>query len=144
MTRRPSATKPVAMSHGADLVNTNDPRPMMTKSRLRDPRLLGTWKSDARRTAVEIAARRDISGTKKKALQRMFGKLEVRYTKTRCYMTFDDVVDVSSYEVVAKDEWSVAVVYTGSIGSAIYHIHFEGHRYWICLGAIREYFRRID
>jgi len=35
-----------------------------------DPRLIGTWRSDARRTSHEIAARRDIPAAKKSKLRR--------------------------------------------------------------------------
>jgi hypothetical protein len=47
-----------------------------------DSRLIGTWKSDAKRTAREIAARRDIQASKKGKLRSLFGKLELRYTFT--------------------------------------------------------------
>ena len=52
-----------------------------------DSRLLGTWRSDRRRTAEEIEARSDIPKTKKAALSAMFGHLTVLYTRTRCYST---------------------------------------------------------
>ena len=75
-----------------------------------DSRLVGTWKSDARRTAGEIAARRDIAASRKVRLRRLFGKLVVRYTKTRCYATLNGRTEVCRYSVVAKDQSSVAVV----------------------------------
>lgn len=112
-----------------------------------DSRLIGTWKSDARRTAREIAARRDISAGKKARLRRLFGKLELRYTSSRCYSRFGDRVTVNRYTVVAKDARSVALVMSNPFaGNRIVHIHFEGDHYWIILGSgrVREFFRRVS
>jgi hypothetical protein len=112
---------------------------------LYDSRLIGTWKSDARRTAQEIEARRDIRGAKKSKLLSLFGKLELRYTKTHVYASLEDYKTASRYTVVAKDTSSVATISEDSIaGKQIFHIHFEGDHYWISLGRIREYFKRMD
>jgi hypothetical protein len=111
-----------------------------------DPRLIGTWRSDARKTAREIAARRDISAWKKSKLRRLFGKLELRYTRTRCHARLGDFITVTRYIVVAKDSSSVAIVsFSPTSGKQIFHIHFEREQYWICLGSgrIREFFKRI-
>jgi hypothetical protein len=112
---------------------------------MNDSRLLGTWQSDSRRTDREIAARRDIPASTKARLRPLFGKLVLRYTKTRCYATLGGETEVSRYVVAAKDSSSVAVVYVDPVEGTetISHIHFEGRHYWISLGRIREYFRRI-
>lgn len=109
-----------------------------------DSRLLGTWQSDARRTARDISARRDIAASKKPRLRRLFGKLVLRYTKSRCYATLDGQTEVSRYVVVARDRSSVAVVMAHPVTGeqVISHIHFESRFYWISLGPIREYFRK--
>jgi hypothetical protein len=113
-----------------------------------DSRLIGTWRSDARKTAVEIAARADLSSAKKKKLRSFFGKLEHRYTHSLCYSRFEDHASVKPYTVVAKDDWSVALVLSNSIGGKqIFHIHFEGDNYyWITLGSGRmcEFFKRVN
>jgi hypothetical protein len=115
------------------------------ETHMNDSRLLGTWRSDARKTDREIAARRDIPASTKARLRPLFGKLVLRYTKTRCYATLGGETEASRYVVVAKDSSSVAVVYVDPVDGteAISHIHFEGRHYWISLGRIREYFRRI-
>jgi hypothetical protein len=113
-----------------------------------DSRLIGTWRSDAKKTAMEIASRADLSLAKKKKLQSFFGKLELRYTQGLCYSRFEDHASVKPYRVVAKDEWSVALVASNSIsGKQIFHIHFEGdNHYWITLGSgrMREFFKRVN
>ena len=111
-----------------------------------DSRLIGTWRSDAHKTSLEIAARRDITTAKKEKLQRFFGKLELRYTPTRCYSHLNGQVSVNRYIVVAKDSSSVALLVSDPImGDHIVHIHFERSHYWIILGSgrMREFFKRV-
>jgi hypothetical protein len=114
---------------------------------MKDSRLIGTWKSDGRKTAKEIAARRDIAASKKVKLRRFFGKLELHYTQSRCYLRLGNYVSVNRYTVVAKDAWSTAlVVFDPVAGKQIVHIHFEGEHYWITLGSgrMREFFKRVS
>jgi hypothetical protein len=114
---------------------------------MHDPRLMGSWRSDAHKTSLEIAARRDITAAKKKKLLHFFGKLELRYTQTRCYSSLNDQISVNRYRVVAKDSSSVALLWSSPIlGDQIVHIHFEGNHYWIVLGSgrMREFFKRIS
>src|SRR6267378_4006604 len=114
---------------------------------MHDPRLIGSWRSDAHKTSLEIAARRDITAAKKKKLLRFFGKLELRYTPTRCYSSLNGQISVNSYRVVAKDSSSVALLVSKPIvGQQIVHIHFERNHYWIVLGSgrMREFFKRIS
>ena len=77
---------------------------------MHDSRLIGTWRSDARKTSAEIATRRDMRLGKNKKLVSLFGKLELRYTRSLCYSRFGKHESVGIYRVVAKDESSVAVV----------------------------------
>ncbi len=81
-----------------------------------DSRPIGIWRSDARKTAIEIAARADLCWAKKKKLRCFFGKLELRYIPRFCYSRFEDHASVKPYTVVAKDKWSVALVVSNSIG----------------------------
>jgi hypothetical protein len=115
-------------------------------NKARSWRGIGTWRSDAHKTSIEIAARRDISAAKKKKLQRFFGKLELRYTPTHCYSLLNGKVSVNRYIVIAKDSSSIALLVSNPImGDHIVHIHFEGSRYWITLGSgrMREFFKRV-
>jgi len=111
---------------------------------MHDRRLLGTWRSDRNRTGREIAARRDISRSQGRRLRQLFGALELRFTRTRCYTSFKGEVKANAYRVVAKDSASVIVAYLDpeSGEETLYQLHFEGRHYWMCLGAIREYFRK--
>jgi hypothetical protein len=111
-----------------------------------DSRLIGTWRSDARKTFLEIAARRDIPASKKSKLRRLFGKLELRYTRTHCHARLGNSVTVTRYTIVAKDASSVAIVSENQLdGRQIVQIHFERDSFWIFLGSgrMREFFTRI-
>lgn len=114
---------------------------------MKDSRLIGTWRSDGRKTAKEIAARRDLPANKTIKLRGLFGKLELRYTASHCYARLGDYVSVNRYTVVAKDERSAAlIVFNRLEGKHIVQIHFAGDHYWIILGSgrTREFFKRVS
>ena len=122
----------------------------MLRSVMFDSRLLGTWRSDARKTTLDIATRRDLKSAKDKRkykkLLSLFGKLELRYTRTHCHSRLGAHESVYPYTVVAKDEYSVALLSSQSlVGKQISHIHFEGEYYWIYLGSggLREFFKHV-
>jgi uncharacterized protein YecT (DUF1311 family) len=117
-----------------------------------DKRLTGTWRSDKRRTAAEILARRDIrAGNGRKFLLSLFGKLTLRYTRTKCYTTFKGTTEVERLRIAARDASGVVLLARSPLGhDVICHIRFEERPkgkmpryYWICLGQFREYFRRV-
>jgi len=110
-----------------------------------DARLLGLWRSDAKRTWREVAARRDIPTRNANTLRRLFGTLELRYTRTRCYATLQGHTDVFPYTVAAKDSSSVAIVSCDPIaGQVISHLHYEGSYMWVSVGTgqFREFLKR--
>ena len=111
-----------------------------------DQRLLGTWKSDTRKTMADIRNRRDIPEEDHEKLKKLFGKLRIQYTRTRAYTEYEGDESVVPYQFVAKDANSVAITSPSVYGDGdkIQHIHFEGKYYWICLGQFREYFKRVD
>jgi hypothetical protein len=115
---------------------------------LYDKRLLGTWQSDAHKSRHEVRSRTDVSEKAKKTLIRMFGKLRLRYTRTRCYYEYEGFKGVDTYRVIARDCDSVVVADFDPIDGEekLQHIHFEGEGkyYWISLGKVREYFRNIE
>jgi hypothetical protein len=111
-----------------------------------EPRLLGSWRSDAKRTARELAARRDIPAKSKKVLRKLFGRLELRYTRTKCYATLDGNTEALTYTVVARDSDSVAIVTNDPLtGQVVSHIHFTGSHLWVPVGSgmFREFFKRV-
>jgi hypothetical protein len=150
------------------------PSQMKAKSELpripsMDKRLLGTWKSDKRRTFQEWSWTKRLTPQKRNRFKAIFGKLEVTYTRTKVISTLRHRKweQARRYSVVAADETSVAVVQFGKMeiknrrkydavnleiaeelfGSKpkIEHIHFDKKHFWISLGngRNREFFRKI-
>lgn len=82
------------------------------------------------------------------------GKLQLRFTRNRCYATLKGRTDVSVYRVLAKDSSSVAIVTASQLPGVsgrrgvdvrISHLHFEEGRYWVHVGngKFREFFKRV-
>ena len=113
---------------------------------MQDRRLVGTWRSDSKRTWPEVEARKDITNKRKQGLRALFGRLELRYTRTACYVTLDGDTQRMPYRVVARDASSVAIVIDDPVaGPRISHIHFDGLHYWVAVeGKFREFFRRVE
>src|SRR5438132_8502125 len=113
-----------------------------------DRRLLGTWKSDARRTMREVRARRDISEARARRLANLFGRLELRFTPTRCSWSLNGDADSRWYKVTARDSSSVTIIMHNSITDHddITHVHFVGPHFWINVGTglFREFFRKVN
>ena len=93
----------------------------------------------------EVYARRDISKRGRAVFRKIFGKLEHRYTASgRLYSTFKGETEVSRYAVLAKDADSVIVRYSrGREKAHVNRLVFDGRYYWLALGRIREFFRRV-
>ena len=110
-----------------------------------DRRLLGTWQSDRRKTFRQFAPRSGTSPEAVRQLRAMFGKLVVRWTPKRCFSEFDGTRSSVAYEVVATDPSSVVVRYFNTLLTdfRLRHLHFEGKLYWVSIGGLREYFKRL-
>ena len=133
-----------------------------------DSRLLGTWKSDRRRTFAEWSWGENVSPKKKEKLKSLFGKLLITYTRSRIIWNLPHRKWVNSrrYTILGTDEASVAIVVSGELyikdpkkydrfnlqtvkelwsKPEIRQIHFAGNHYWISIGngKNREFFRRI-
>lgn len=114
-----------------------------------DRRLLGTWVSDRRRTTLELSKRGRVSQKSRQRLASVFGKLRMRVTRTRCYSTLNGVTEVLPYHVVASNSEGAVVVGRSlpewfTVEEQIQHVRFVSpDLYWVCLGGIHEYFRRI-
>ena len=114
---------------------------------MHDSRLIGVWRSDAKRTGIELAARGDIPARNERRLRGLFGKLELQYTRTRCYASLNGHTESSAYRIVAKDSSSVAIVSYDRLLEAdvIAHVHFDGSHIWVAVGSglFREFFKRV-
>ena len=105
-----------------------------------EKRLIGTWISDKKKTKKELRARNDIISSKK--LEALFGKLKIKYGRKYIRTELNDHKTKNQYRVLAADYESVAILVEEE-QPLIFHIHFEGEYYWICLGKFREYFKKV-
>jgi hypothetical protein len=114
-----------------------------------EPRLLGTWKSDRRRTFRFFKPKRGCSPQSLRKFKAIFGKLVIRYTRRKYYTELDGYRDSGAYEIVAADSESVVIRFWSrgvfSEGARLQHIHFEGDFYWIAVGGggLCEFFRKV-
>jgi hypothetical protein len=119
---------------------------MPTQTHKTDKRLLGSWRSDRRRTVAEWRFRKRLAPKRRRWFLGVFGKLRVTYTRTRIRSVFDDSRFTQRYKVLAADSDTVAIYFEDMKVTGqwrIQHIHFEGcDRYWIALGSNREWFKR--
>jgi hypothetical protein len=82
---------------------------MAESIRLVDPRLLGTWRSDRRKTFRHFAPRPGATPAGVRRLRALFGKLVVRWTRTRYVSELNGARQSAPYEVVASDPGTVVV-----------------------------------
>ena len=133
-----------------------------------DRRLIGTWKSDARRTIAEWTWRKKPSRQNLKALEFIFGKLQVTFDRSREISRLPDRKWKQSqrYKVLGVDGGSVAIILYGGLeikdrkrypldglrkleklypDAQIKQIHFGENSFWVSLGdgKNREFFKRI-
>lgn len=112
-----------------------------------DKRLLGTWRTDRRRTVAEWHFAKRLAPRRRRKFLAIFGKLRLTYTPTRIRGVYGDYRYIQRYEVLATDSDTVAIRYEDKQVTGqwrIQHIHFEkGDHYWIALGGNREWFKRI-
>src|SRR5271165_2390862 len=80
-----------------------------------DRRLLGSWKSDRRRTFMYFRPKPGCSPKALRRLKAMFGRLVVRWGRGKYYDDFDGHRKSYDYEVVARDAFSVVVRYYDSL-----------------------------
>src|SRR5258708_36850462 len=71
--------------------------------------LIGTWKSDKRRTLQTWHHYHCMRGAKKRFLGGLFGILEVRYTREFVHHRLEDSEYRERYEVVAEDVESMVI-----------------------------------
>ena len=110
-----------------------------------DGRLLGTWKSDRRRTFQDYVALPGTTPQQVRKLKALFGKFLIRGGRGKTYTELDGFKSVGEYEVVARDSQSVVVRYYDELFEEyqLRQIHFEGEHYWLWAGTLLEYFRRV-
>jgi hypothetical protein len=129
-----------------------------------DHRLIGSWKSDAKRTIDEWRWGKRIPKERRNAFLKIFGKLEITYGRRWIHIRLNTWQTSQRYRLLASDETGVAIMTYGQLKiqkqrqyspdelggirelaskPAIQHIHFDNAGYWISFGFNREFFKRL-
>jgi len=148
--------------------------PTRSKSILRPPkipktdkRLIGTWKSDAKRTLREWLWKKEPSEDRVRFVKFIFGKSEITYSRNTVTLNYTgEWASSRHFAVLGVDKDSVAIIHYGQADiknrqkylpesleildelyatPKILHIHFEKNYFWISLagGRNREFFRKM-
>ena len=111
------------------------------------PRLIGTWRSDRRRTFEQWKPRPGVKPQRVRRFKSIFGKLVIRWGRTKCYTEQEGHRDSQPYEIVATDENSVIVRSEDAAfgGEMLLQIYFVGkdHYYVSTRWGMIEWFRRV-
>ena len=126
--------------------------------------LLGTWKSDRRKTLATCHKYHEMTEPRKQRFAALFGKLQLRYTRRFVYHTLRKFKYRERYDVVAEDDTSLVIrVHTEGIkkrlpavwpnleeffAPKLHQFHFVIRRrrpyYWIGQGHFCEWFRKVE
>jgi hypothetical protein len=108
--------------------------------------LLGTWRSDRRRTEAQWVWPKRLAATRRREFFSMFGHLAQRFTRKRCYVTYEGTTSSEPYRVVwhGLDVFpQVVVVYGNGRGEKAQHIFFDTpDSFYVQGGKCAEFFRR--
>jgi hypothetical protein len=112
-----------------------------------DRRLIGTWKSDRRRTFAfwKPGAGYKVENVPK--LKALFGKLTIRWGRGKFHTEYKGYRETCPYEIVARDSDSVVIRCWCSIFEEyrVRQIHFDGDYYYVAVGpGLIEHFRQIS
>lgn len=130
---------------------TEAPESKPTFAPLSEPRLIGTWQSDADRTIEAARGPLNLTPERETVFRKIFGRLRITYSDKSCSTELDGTVDNFEYHVLGSDATSVAIRSVGSQPiktlklSEFSVVHFEGpDTFWIQpeMGP-REYFNRL-
>ena len=110
-----------------------------------DRRLIGTWRSDRKKTFSDWVWPGKRSTKSKERFKALFGHLEIRYTARWCSVELKGSKSKWPYHVLAINYNSVVIAKldTATNEEQFSILTFEGDWYWIPLGQNREWFRKI-
>lgn len=118
------------------------------KARRGDPRLIGTWQSDADATIADLNTTRTVTDQQEQLMRKLFGRLKVTYTDKTLTTDLDGKVETHPYQVVRQEGDSVVVKSWSDLSKKDeeVRIQFVGNdTYWVHVpqANLRECFRRV-
>ncbi|MEO8753463.1 MAG: hypothetical protein ABI624_12375 [Casimicrobiaceae bacterium] len=117
----------------------------MKPTRLVDPRLLGTWRSDAALTLAEWNFSPDTSDADRARIEAYFGRKTLRYTAAQILSDMDGKRTTCPYRVATMDDEWVAIIRREGGRDEIQHLRMvEPDVYCVSVGRNREFYRRVS
>ena len=108
--------------------------------------LIGTWRSDRERTEAQWVWPKRLAAARRRQWFAMFGHLENRFTRKRCYTTHLGKVTSAPYRIVGEGFHvypQLVVVYDTGTREQAEHIFFDTKdSYYIQGGKCAEFFKR--
>jgi hypothetical protein len=109
-------------------------------------RLLGTWRSDRRRTERNWVFPRKLAMHRLREFRAMFGKLTWHFSVRSVTETYDELTWRYRYSILWADEHSAVVVFSNAAEEKCHQLFFDEKWFYLVGGRAGnvEYFRRID
>ena len=113
--------------------------------RLAKQRLLGTWRSDRKRTMRSWVFPKPLSERHRKRFAHVFGKATWRFTRLFCYGQYEELQWKGPYRILWADPSSAVVVFEQEDGENCHHLFFDGDHFYFCAsrnGNV-EFFKKV-
>jgi hypothetical protein len=115
-----------------------------------DPRLIGTWQSDADATIAHRKTTHPVTEKNEAAMRKLFGKMRITYTARDLTSELSAVVETQPYQIVSKDGESVTIREYSPLEKkdVVVRIRFvDADTYWVDVSnelfSLSECFRRV-
>src|SRR5262245_34956918 len=110
--------------------------------------LLGTWRSDRKRTTAQWVFPKRLAAARRRQFEAIFGKMVVRYTRTRHISRYNARTWSSPYRVLWSQEGPIfpqlVLLFKSKEGETVHHIFFDSpNSYYIQGGRCAEFFKRV-
>jgi hypothetical protein len=110
--------------------------------------LIGTWRSDKRRTIQQWVYPKRLAAARRKRFESIFGKLVVRFTAKKHFKTYGRKTSSQPYRVLWSREGpifpQIVVVYGKDDQESAQHMFFDTpNSFYIQGGKCAEFFKRV-
>jgi hypothetical protein len=119
--------------------------PVGTKpgDRKAETRHLGPWRSDKERTLQHWRYLKEPSPETRQRFENIWGRLTIRFTRTRIQSEYDGEKKSTPYSVVGSDHHTVVIALHEDEGTSFQQLHFEDDAYYVVVGGYNfEFFMR--
>ena len=110
--------------------------------------LLGTWRSDRKRTIAQWIYPKRLADDRRKHFEAIFGKLRYHYTATTLTSKLGARVSKGRYKILWSQEGpifpQILILVSSKDGEAVQHVYFDSpNSFYIHAGKCIEFFKRV-